>query len=123
MSSAWILLVLAGLLEIVWASTLKQTVGFTRLWPSLLTLGAMGASFWLLAAAVRSIPVGIAYPVWVGIGAAGTWGVSVLLLGEAWRPIQLLWVSLIVLGAVMLKLGTPGTPASGTATELPKAGA
>jgi quaternary ammonium compound-resistance protein SugE len=107
-STPWLLLFAAGLLEVVWASMLKQTYGFTRLWPSVVTIAAMIASFWLLASAVKHIPISIAYPVWVGIGAAGAYAVSVLLLGEAFRPLQLLWVGMIIVGAVMLKVGSPG---------------
>ena len=66
---AWVLLTLAGLLEVVWAIGLKRSEGFTHLWPSIWTLGAMGMSFWLLSVALRSLPLGTAYPVWVGIGA------------------------------------------------------
>jgi quaternary ammonium compound-resistance protein SugE len=112
MSSPWVMLVAAGVLETVWALTLKQTHGFTRLWPSVITLLAMAASFYLLAASIRTIPVGVAYAVWVGIGAAGTWLGSVLIVGEPFRPWHMVWISLIVLSVVMLKTGgdSPASP-------------
>jgi len=68
----WLILVIAGLLEVVWAITLKQTESFTRLVPSLITIGTMAASFYLLSVALRTLPLGTAYAVWVGIGAIGT---------------------------------------------------
>ncbi len=80
---AWILLFFAGLLEIVWAFAMKQSHGFTRLWPSVTTIGAMLGSFGLLALAMRSLPLGTAYMVWTGIGAIGAFALGVLVLGEA----------------------------------------
>lgn len=111
--SAWIYLVIAGVLEVVWALSLKYTDGFTRLWPSVLTLVAMGLSFWLLSLSVRTIPVGVAYPVWVGIGAAGAWVGSIAVLGEPFRAWQVLWVVMIVGGVVGLKLHSGGAAAGG----------
>lgn len=111
---AWVLLVIAGLLEIVWAAMLKQHGSSTRVWPWVATLGAMIASFALLSAAMRSLPLGVAYTVWVGIGAVGSVVVGVALLGEKLSPVQAGCLLLIVLGIVGLKLSTPTKPASAT---------
>lgn len=100
---AWLLLVLAGLLEVVWALSLKATDGFTRLVPSLFTLVTMGASFYLLSQAVRSIPVGSAYPVWVGIGAVGTALFGMLVLGEPRTFARILGIIMIVGGVLVLR--------------------
>ena len=78
---AWIFLVVAGLLEVVWAFTMKQSNGFTRLWPTVITVATMVASFGLLSVAMRSLPLGTAYTIWTGIGAVGAFGVGVLVLG------------------------------------------
>jgi quaternary ammonium compound-resistance protein SugE len=104
---AWALLVLAGLLEIVWALGLKHTEGFSRLWPSVWTLAAMAASFTLLSFALKTLPVGTGYAVWVGIGAVGTAIVGIVWLGEPVNAGRLLSLSLIVVGIVGLKLSTP----------------
>jgi len=104
---AWVLLVLAGLLEVVWAIGLKYTEGFTRLWPSVWTLAAMLASFWLLGIAMKSLPVGTAYAVWVGVGAVGTVILGIVLLGEPANAGRMASVALIVAGIVGLKLATP----------------
>ncbi len=104
---AWILLVIAGLLEVTWAIGLKYTEGFTRLWPSVGTLAAMAASVWLLAIAMRTLPVGTAYAVWVGIGAVGTVALGIVLFGEAASAARLASVALIIAGIVGLKLATP----------------
>ncbi|MFM9996300.1 MAG: quaternary ammonium compound efflux SMR transporter SugE [Phycisphaerales bacterium] len=103
----WVLLVIAGLLEVVWATTLKQTDCFKRLWPSVLTLGAMGVSFFLLARAMRTLPAGTSYAVWVGIGAVGTVIFASIWYGERVRAPQIACVALIVAGIVGLKLSTP----------------
>jgi quaternary ammonium compound-resistance protein SugE len=103
---AWILLLVAALFEIGWAVGLKYTYGFTKLWPSLLTISTMVLSMVLLALAVRTIPVGTGYAVWTGIGAAGTATLGILLFGEpvtVWRVACLL---LIVGGVIGLKLST-----------------
>ena len=104
---AWALLVLAGLLEIVWALGLKHTEGFSRLWPSLWTLAAMAASFALLSLALKSLPVGTGYAVWVGIGAVGTAIVGIVWLGEPANAGRLVSLGLILVGIVGLKLSTP----------------
>lgn len=102
--SAWILLLLAGLLEIAWAVGLKYTDGFSRLWPSALTIGAMVASMGLLGLATRTLPIGTAYAVWVGIGVAGTSALGVLLLGETLTPIRAGLIALLLVAVVGLKL-------------------
>ncbi len=105
----WLMLLAAGALEVVWALGLPRTQGFTRLWPSLWVLGAMAASFVLLASAVRTIPVSIAYPIWVGIGATGAYVGGVLILGDKWQPLHLLFIAMIVGGVIGLK-ATPAAP-------------
>ena len=100
----WILLILAGLLEIGWAIGLKYTEGFTRLWPSVLTILALVASFLLLGIALRTLPVGTGYAVWVGIGAVGTAVLGIFLFGESATPIRLLSLALICAGIIGLKL-------------------
>ena len=102
----WVLLLLAGLFEVAWAVGLKYSQGFTRLWPSLGTVVAMAISFGLLAAAMRSLPLGTAYAVWVGIGAVGTVILGVVLFGEPLGVMRAACVGLIVLGLVGLKLTT-----------------
>ena len=104
---AWVYLTVAGLLECVWAIGLKFTHGFTRLWPTLGTLGAMGVSFWLLALAMRSIPVGTAYAVWTGIGAVGVAVLGMVLFGESREVLRLLCLLAIVVGIVGLRLLSP----------------
>ncbi|PHP17108.1 QacE family quaternary ammonium compound efflux SMR transporter [Sphingobium sp. IP1] len=105
---AWIALFFAGLLEIVWAFAMKQSHGFTRLVPSLITLCAMIASFGLLSLAMRSLPLGTAYMIWTGIGALGAFAVGVAFLGEAISPARLAAAALILSGLVMMKLASPG---------------
>ncbi|HKD83670.1 MAG TPA: quaternary ammonium compound efflux SMR transporter SugE [Terriglobales bacterium] len=101
--SAWVYLFLAGLLEIIWAIGLKYTEGFSRLWPSVITVLAMIASFALLAQALKTIPVGTGYAVWTGIGAAGTAIIGMVLLGESAAVLRILCLGLIVVGVVGLK--------------------
>lgn len=103
---AWIYLVLAGLFEIVWAIGLKYTDGFTRLRPSVGTLAAMAASIVLLAASVRSLPIGTAYAIWTGIGAVGAVVLGIVLFGEPATLPRLACVALIVVGIIGLKLTT-----------------
>ncbi len=103
----WILLLVAGLLEIGWAIGLKYTEGFTRLWPSVWTAGAMVASLVLLALALKTIPVGTGYAVWTGIGAAGTAILGIILFAEPATAARLGCIALIVVGIVGLKLVTP----------------
>ena len=103
---AWFALTVAGLLEVVWAFSMKQSAGFTRLWPTLITLVTMTASFGLLAWAMRSLPLGTAYTIWTGIGAVGAFIVGVTVLGEALTPMRILAAVLIVSGLVLMKLST-----------------
>ena len=103
---AWIILVIAGLLEVVWAFSMRQSEGFTRLWPSLVTLGAMGVSFALLAWSMRTLPLGTAYTVWTGIGAVGAFLVGIVALGEAANPMRIVAALLIVGGLVLMKLSS-----------------
>ncbi len=107
---AWIYLVLAGLLEVGWAIGLKYTEGFTRPLPSLLTGGAIVASMYLLSVAARTLPIGTAYAIWVGIGALGTAVLGMLLFGEPRTVGRLLFLVLLVVALVGLKL-TAGEPA------------
>ena len=104
---AWILLLLAGLLEIGWALGLKHTDGFTRPLPTALTVACMAASLALLGLALRSLPLGTAYALWTGIGTVGTVLVGIVALGEAASPARLACLGLIVAGIVGLKLVTP----------------
>jgi quaternary ammonium compound-resistance protein SugE len=104
---AWVILFIAGLCEVGWAIGLKYTEGFTRLWPSVGTVVAMIASIWLLGIAMKTLPVGTAYSVWVGVGAVGTVALGIVLLGEAANAARLLSVAFIVAGIVGLKLATP----------------
>jgi len=103
----WFLVFVAGLFEIAWALGLKYTDGWTRLWPSVVTVVCMAGSFVLLSLALRTIPIGTAYAVWTGIGAAGTAIVGILLLGEPRDLGRLLCIGLIVVGVVGLKLLSP----------------
>lgn len=100
---AWVLLLIAGLLEVTWAVSLKYTEGFTRLWPSLFTAAALIASIVLLAAAARTLPIGTAYAVWVGIGAAGAAVLGVVLFDEPVTPARVVFVCLLVVSIVGLK--------------------
>lgn len=101
---AWAILVLAGLLEVGWAIGLKYTEGFTRFWPSLWTVLAIVASLWLLSIAMKSLSVGTAYSVWVGIGAGGTVILGMVLFDEPANAARLMSVALIIAGVVGLKL-------------------
>jgi len=104
---AWLMLFLAGLLEVGWAVGLKYTEGFTRLWPSLWTAASMAVSVWLLAVALKTLPLGTGYAVWTGIGVIGTAVLGIALLGESAAALRLACIALIVAGIVGLKLVTP----------------
>ena len=104
---AWLILLLAGVLEVGWAIGLKYTEGFTRLWPSIGTIVAMSVSLALLGIAMKSLPVGTAYAVWVGVGAVGTVILGIVLLNEPANAARLISVGLIVAGIIGLKLATP----------------
>ena len=101
---AWIMLFVAGLLEVVWAYSMKQSEGFTRLVPSIITSVMMGASFGLLSFAMRSIPLGTAYTIWTGIGAVGAFVVGIVVLGEQVNPTRIIAALLIVCGLVLMKM-------------------
>ncbi|EMF0717526.1 DMT family transporter [Citrobacter sp. Marseille-Q6884] len=103
---AWLSLFLAGIFEVVWASAMKESHGFTRLIPSAVTLFFMLFSFGLLAYSMKSLPLGTAYTIWVGIGAVGAFVVGITLFGEAINFTRLLAVGLIISGVVLLKLAT-----------------
>lgn len=103
---AWIYLVLAGLLEVVWAFYMKKSEGFTLLVPTAIMIVAMIASFALLSISMKSLPLGTAYTVWTGIGAVGAFLAGILILGESAAPMRLVAATLIVAGLVMMKLSS-----------------
>ncbi|GAB3898926.1 DMT family transporter [Spirosoma agri] len=103
---SWIYLVFAGLLEVVWAYFMKQSAGFTRIVPSLITAVALVASFSLLTLAMRTLPLGTAYTLWTGIGAVGAFLIGIFVLGESVNATRLIAASLIVAGLVLMKLST-----------------
>ena len=100
---AWLALLVAGVLEVLWAYTMKQSYGFSNLKYSSITLVAMVASFGLLSYAMRSLPLGTAYAIWTGIGAVGAFALGIFMLGEAASPQRLLAAGLIVLGLILMK--------------------
>lgn len=104
---AWTYLVLAGLLEVVWAFAMKQSEGFSRPGPSAVTIVAMVVSFWLLSLAMRSLPLGTAYAIWTGIGALGAFAVGVVALGEPASAGRVLAAALILSGLALMKATTP----------------
>lgn len=104
---SWLILFIAGLLEVVWAIGLKYTHGFTRLIPSVITVMAMIVSVVMLSWAMKNLPTGTAYAVWTGIGAVGAAITGILLFGESANPARLLSLVLIVAGIIGLKLSTP----------------
>ena len=101
---AWIYLFIAGLLEIVWAFSMKQSEGFTKLGPSLVTLVAMVASFGLLSVSMKTLPLGTAYTIWTGIGAVGAFVVGIVWLNEGVHPMRVAAAGLIVVGLVLMRL-------------------
>ena len=101
---AWIYLAIAGVLEIVWAFSMKQSEGFSKLGPSLVTLVAMIASFALLSLSMKSLPLGTAYTIWTGIGAVGAFVLGIVALGEQATPMRIIAAALIVGGLVLMKL-------------------
>jgi quaternary ammonium compound-resistance protein SugE len=104
---AWILLIFAGLFEIVWATVMKQSHGFSRLWPSIITVIGMIVSFGLLTWAMRTLPLGTAYMIWTGIGAVGAFVIGMLFFGESVSMMRIAAALLIVSGLVLMKLATP----------------
>ena len=105
---AWILLIIAGLLEIVWAFAMKLSQGFTRAGASAITLLAMLASFGLLSASMKTLPLGTAYTIWTGIGAIGTLLVGIVALNESASAVRMVAAVLIVTGLILMKMSTPG---------------
>jgi quaternary ammonium compound-resistance protein SugE len=103
---AWLYLFIAGLLEIAWAIGLKYCNGFTRFWPSVWTIIGMIASFFFLAQAVRTLPIGTGYAIWTGIGAVGTAALGIYLFSESVAPARILSIALIVVGIIGLKLSS-----------------
>lgn len=103
-SVAWLLLIVAGLIETGWAIGLKYTDGFTRLWPSVFTIAGIVVSMLLLSIAARTLPIGTAYAVWVGIGAAGTVALGIFFLGEPASPPRLFFLGMLLVAIVGLKL-------------------
>lgn len=101
---AWIYLFVAGLFEIVWAVALKYSEGFTRLWPAVTVVVAMAASILLLSLALKELPLGIAYPIWTGIGAAGAVILGILLFHESRDVLKILFILMIVTGIIGLRL-------------------
>ena len=104
---AWVILVVAGLFEVGWAIGLKYTAGFTRLWPTLWTALSMIISLWLLGIAMKALPVGTAYSIWVGVGAVGTVILGIVLFEEPASVARMVSVGLIIAGIIGLKLATP----------------
>ena len=104
MAIGWIYLLIAGVLEIVWATALKLSDGFTRIGPSVVTMVAAGASFWFLARAMQAIPIGTAYAIWVGIGAVGVAILGMVWFAEPVTALRIAGIALIVAGIVALKL-------------------
>lgn len=102
----WFILFVAGLLEVVWAVAMKQSNGFTRLWPTGIMAVCMIASFWLLAVAMRSLPLGTSYTVWVGIGAVGAFVMGIVVFGEPATPMRVMAAGLILAGIVAMKLSS-----------------
>ncbi|MDZ3832604.1 MAG: multidrug efflux SMR transporter [Sphingopyxis sp.] len=105
---AWVYLVIAGMLEIVWAFSMKQSDGFTRPVPTAVTLVTMTGSFLLLSLSMRSLPLGTAYMIWTGIGAVGAFLVGIMLLGEQFSAMRVAAAVLIVAGLVLMKLSSAG---------------
>lgn len=103
---AWTYLFIAGLLEIIWAIGLKNTEGFSKLWPSVVTITAMAASIYFLAQALKTLPVGTGYAIWTGIGAVGTAILGMVLFSESIAPARIISIALIVGGIIGLKLAS-----------------
>ena len=101
---AWTFLLIAGVLEIVWATAMKESEGFTRLWPSIIGVTVSLASFVMLALALRDLPLGTAYAVWVGIGAVGVTIAGMVYFGETASPARLFFIALVVAGVVGLRV-------------------
>lgn len=105
---AWLALFFAGIFEIVWATAMKQSEGFTRLWPTIIMAIAMVLSFGLLAWSMRVLPLGTAYTIWTGIGALGAFAVGIAWYGETLAAMRVIAALLILSGLVLMKISTPG---------------
>lgn len=105
---AWLTLIIAGCLEVVWAFAMKQSDGFTRLWPTLVTFATLILSLGLLSLSMRTLPLGTAYTVWTGIGAVGAFAVGVIFLGEQASAMRLVATTLIMSGMVLMNLSGNG---------------
>lgn len=103
---AWVYLLFAGILEVVWATAMKQSHGFTRLLPTVVMIATMAGSFGLLALAMRSLPLGTAYTIWTGIGAIGAFAIGIFVLGEQVNAVRVAAATLIISGLVMMKLSS-----------------
>lgn len=103
---AWVILILAGIFEVVWAYSMKLSEGFTKLTPSLVTIVFMLLSFGLLAYSMKTLPLGTAYTIWTGIGAVGAFVLGILVLGEPVTPMRFLAAVLIVSGLLLMKLSS-----------------
>lgn len=103
---AWAYLITAGILEVVWAYAMKQSDGFTRIWPTTVMVVTMVGSFGLLALAMRTLPLGTAYTIWTGIGAVGAFLLGIAVLGEQASPARLIAAALIVSGLITMKLAS-----------------
>lgn len=104
---AWLYLIIAGIFEVIWAMGLKYSQGFAKLFPSLVTLGAMVVSFYLLALATKSLPIGTAYAIWTGIGAIGAVLLGMILFNEPVNILRIVFLCLILVGIVGLKITSP----------------
>ncbi|CAI1102966.1 Quaternary ammonium compound-resistance protein sugE [Serratia quinivorans] len=103
---AWLYLLLAGVFEVVWATAMKESHGFTRLYPSLVTLFFMLLSFGLLSVSMKTLPLGTSYTIWVGIGAIGAFIVGITMFGEAVNTLRIVAALLILSGVILLKVAT-----------------
>lgn len=104
MINPWFILLVAGIFEVIWAVSMKASNGFTQIAPSVVTGGAAFISFWLLAMAMKDLPLGTAYAVWVGVGAVGAAVVGMMMFGDAVTPLRIAGIGLITLGIAALKL-------------------
>jgi len=116
---AWILVIVAGVFEVVWATSMKFSEGWTRLWPSVITVSAMIVSFYLLSRAMQSLPLGIAYTVWVGVGALGAALAGWLVLGERLNWMQWMCVALIAAGILGLRVAEGSSRVQQPASRIP----
>ncbi len=101
---AWLFLVIAGIFEVIWAYFMKQSEGFTKLWPTVMTAATMAVSLGLLSFSMKTLPLGTAYAVWTGIGAVGAFIVGIVMLGESTNIMRIASVCLIIIGLIGLKL-------------------